>query len=210
MNEIIRAGYTDVEVLSQVISDAFFDLPQSRWLIPDPDARRDIFPGYFQILVEHALSCGTVLTTPGRDAAALWIYVEHEPPTPADYLRRLKDATGTRADRFAVFDATLEQHHPIGEPHHHLAILAVHPDQQCQGTGASLLTAHHQQLDQTTRLPAYLEAAKRRSSRLYRRHCYATRPEGPFHLPGNGPAMWPMTRSSGSPPTPARIGLIVE
>lgn len=211
MRQVIRAGDSDVGVLGQVIADAFFDLPQSRWLIPHPGARRAIFPAYFEIVVEHALANGFVQTTADRDAAALWIQVEHElPPPQADYLLRLADATGTWVDRFVAFDAALERHHPVGEPHHHLAILAVRPDRQGQGIGTSLLTAYHQQLDQTARLPAYLEAADERTSRLYLRHGYATRAKGPFSLPDAGPPMWPMTRPAHSRARPAKYRLIVE
>ena len=54
---------------------AFHDLPQSEWLISDPDARRQILPGYFQLLIEHAMASGTVHTTAGHAAVALWIPV---------------------------------------------------------------------------------------------------------------------------------------
>ena len=39
----------------------------------DPAARREIFPGYFRIHVDQALTQGVVHTTPGRTAAALWL-----------------------------------------------------------------------------------------------------------------------------------------
>ena len=51
----VPAEAADAEVLSQVIADAFHDLAPSRWLVPDPDARREIFPGYFRLSV-HARS----------------------------------------------------------------------------------------------------------------------------------------------------------
>jgi hypothetical protein len=70
---IVRAGEADIEVLSQVIADAFLPLAACQWLIPDQAARREIFPGYFRMYVEHAMADGLVHTTPGRDAAALWI-----------------------------------------------------------------------------------------------------------------------------------------
>ena len=60
---VVRAGEADLDVLSQVIADAFHDLAPSRWLIPDPGARREIFPGYFRLYLEHALASGTVHTT---------------------------------------------------------------------------------------------------------------------------------------------------
>jgi hypothetical protein len=46
---VVRAGEADIDVLTQVIADALFDLAVSQWLIADPDARRRIFPGYFRL-----------------------------------------------------------------------------------------------------------------------------------------------------------------
>lgn len=46
------------------------------------------------------------------------------------------------ADQILTFGATLEQNHPVGTPHHYLAILAVQPDRQGHGVGSSLLSAY--------------------------------------------------------------------
>ena len=70
---VVRADAGDLDILSLVIAEAFADLPPSRWLIPLAAARREIFPGYFRLHVEHALADGVVHTTPGRTAAALWL-----------------------------------------------------------------------------------------------------------------------------------------
>jgi GNAT superfamily N-acetyltransferase len=192
---VIRAEAGDLDALSQVIADAFADLPQSRWLIPDPAARRDIFPGYFRLYVEHALAVGIVHTTPGRDGAALWIPVSADAAgQPADYAARLAAATHPWTDRFVAFDAALDQHHPIGIPYHRLAILAVRPDRQGHGTGTALLHAYHHLLDHDLHAPAYLEAAGLRTRRIYRRHAY-TDHGAPITLPG-GPLMYPMWRQA--------------
>jgi len=192
---VIRAGEADVEVLSQVIADAFCDLPPSRWLIPDPAARREVFPGYFRLYVEHALARGVVHTTPGRDAAALWLPAGDDTAgPPADYAARLAAATSPWTGRFLAFDAVLDQHHPAGVAHRHLAILAVRPGRQGQGTGTALLRACHHRLDRDVHAPAYLEASGERTCRLYRRHGYVLRPGAPFYLPDGGPPMWPMWR----------------
>lgn len=45
-------------------------------------------------------------------------------------------------------------------------------------------------------IPAYLEAATKRTRRLYARHGYRLRPGAPIQLPGDGPLMWPMWRES--------------
>jgi GNAT superfamily N-acetyltransferase len=190
---VITAGPADIEVLSQVIAEAFFHLPPSRWLIGDPAARRAVLPAFFAIHVEHALATGIVHTTPGRTAAALWLPVSASgPASPAGYGARLAAATGRWHSQFTAFDATLESHHPTGTAHHHLALLAVHPHHQGQGTG-SLLLAHHAALDSAA-IPAYLEAATVRTRRLYTRYGYVLRSDAPIRLPGGGPAMWPIWR----------------
>jgi GNAT superfamily N-acetyltransferase len=191
---VAPAQEADIDVLSQVIADAFGDLPQSRWLVPDDDARRVIFPRYFRIYVEHVMASGTVHTTTDRTAAALWL-----PPgkpgaaQPPGYDERLAAVTGPWVDRFRSFDATLSQHHPAGTGYHHLAILAVRPGRQRQGTGSLLLRAYHDVLDHHG-TPAYLEAATRRTTWLYLRHGYTFRTGAPFYLPDGGPPMWPMWR----------------
>ena len=210
---IVRAGEADIGVLSQVIAEAFFPLAPCQWLIGDQAARRDIFPGYFRMYVEHAMADGLVHTTPGRDAAALWIPLGPQLPGPPDgYDEHLAQITGPWAERFAVFDAELDAHHLTGTEHHHLAILAVRPDRQGHGTGTALLGAHHAVLDEQG-TAAYLEASDERTRRIYLRHGYADYgtpiqlPGGPFAhgddggpgQPADGPRMYPMVRDPKPP-----------
>jgi GNAT superfamily N-acetyltransferase len=196
-SEVLRAGEDDLDVLSQVIADAFYDLPAARWLIADPDIRRQIFPRYFRLFVEHAQAHGTVHTTADRSAAALWIYVAGGHTTgPADYDSRLAAVTGPFIDRFIAFDTALDRRHPVGVRYHHLAMLAVRPDRQGEGIGTALLRSYHEQLDQQVWAPAYLEAADQRTRRLYLRHGYADHGP-PIRLP-DGPFMYPMWRAGPS------------
>jgi GNAT superfamily N-acetyltransferase len=207
-HQIIRASEADIEVLSQVIADAFFPLAPSQWLIGDQAARRGIFPGYFRMYVEHAMADGLVHTTPGRDAAALWLPLGPQLPAPPDgYDEHLAEITGPWVERFAVFDAELDAHHLTGAEHHHLAILAVRPGRQGQGTGTALLDAHHAVLDEQG-MAAYLEASDERTRGIYLRHGYVDHGT-PIQLPGglpvhgddsrpgqpaDGPRMYPMVR----------------
>jgi GNAT superfamily N-acetyltransferase len=190
---VIRASAADIPLLSEVIAEAFFDLPPSRWLVPDRAERRRIWPGYFGIYLEHAMASGTVHTTPGRDAAALWIPVGNGPPEPPPgYAASLARVAGPYAGRFAEFDAALDKRHPSGFAHHYLAILAVRSDRQGRGTGTALLDAYHRHLDTRAGQPAYLEASSERTRRVYRHRGYADH-GAPVVLPG-GPAMFPMIR----------------
>jgi hypothetical protein len=119
---IVRAGQADIGVLSQVIADAFFPLAPCQWLIAAPAARRAIFPGYFRMYVEHAMADGLVHTTPARDAAALWIPLGPQLPAPPDgYDEHLAEITGPWAERFAAFDAELDDHHLTGVVHGRVA-----------------------------------------------------------------------------------------
>jgi hypothetical protein len=77
--EVICAAPADLDVLSEVIAEAFHELAPSRWLIADPEARRAIFPGYFRLQVAYAMTTGLVHTTPGRNAVALWLSAGPEP-----------------------------------------------------------------------------------------------------------------------------------
>jgi len=188
---VIRAGEADLDALSQVIADAFHDLGPSRWLVSDAAARRQIFPGYFRLWLEHAIAGGVVHTTPGRDAAALWVPAgDSAVALPADYAARLAAVTGPWLARFEAFDAALDRRHPDGN-YHHLAILAVRPDRQGQGTGTALLGAHHETLERAG-VPAYLEAASSRTREIYLGHGYADQGP-PIRLP-RGPVMYPMMR----------------
>jgi GNAT superfamily N-acetyltransferase len=185
--------------------------------VPDELQRLRMFPSYFAIFLEHALAHGAVDITAGRDAVAAWLpHTGAPPPPPDDYDRRLADVAGGWLNRFTVFDALLEEHHP-DRPHHYLALLAVRPDRQGQGLGTALLEEHHAHLDETG-LPAYLEASSRASRALYLRHGYV--PHGhPLVLP-NGPLLYPLLRhpllrhplprhpllrQPGNPPATARL-----
>jgi GNAT superfamily N-acetyltransferase len=180
----------DAELISALIAESFMDLPTSKWLIPERPARQQAFPAYFRILVDHALEHGAIYVNDDRTAVAAWVFRSHAPPSPRDYLPRLAVACPGFLKQFLAFDEILDANHPA-QPHHHLALLAVHPSRQCQGLGSALLREHHGHLDRQGQA-AYLEAAEPRSRDLYLRHGYE--PLGqPFRLT-NGPFMWPMWR----------------
>jgi GNAT superfamily N-acetyltransferase len=193
-HRVERASTSDIATLSHVIAGAFFCLAVSQWLVPDPDARRAIFPGYFAIYLEHALAEGLVLTTPARDAAALWMPVGPDGPgePPAGYHGLLAAFTGPHLARFEALDEAFGQHHPIGIAHEHLAILAVRPGRQHLGVGTALLDARHFILDRKG-MPAYLEACDLTTREIYRARGYTDLSQ-PIQLP-DGPALYPMWRN---------------
>jgi ribosomal protein S18 acetylase RimI-like enzyme len=179
----------DAAAVGELIARAFAALPAAVWLAADPTERVRMLAGQFAILVEHALAYGTVHWTGDRRGVAVWFDRTVPAPEPPDYPRRLAAICGEATPRFETLDGLFEQHHP-GDPHHHLALLAVDPAHQGHGLGTALLAHHHTQLD-ARGVPAYLEASSERNRRLYGRHGY--RAGTPFHLP-DGPPFWPMWR----------------
>jgi GNAT superfamily N-acetyltransferase len=189
---IERATLADADRLAHTIAQAFHDLAPCQWLVEDPDTRKRILPDFFRLYAELGLRSGTVLTTPDRQAVAIWLPVQPgNIPALPDHDKRLAKITGPRADRFHTFDELLDEHHPTEPAHEWLAILAVHPSQQDQGIGSALLTHHHALLDRDG-TPAYLEAAEPALCPLYRRHGYQELGE-PISLPA-GPPLFPMWR----------------
>lgn len=190
--EVVRAEARDLDTLSELLAEAFFDLPPSSWLIADDEARRKIFPAYFRIHLEHGLTHGVVYTTADRAGVALWLPAGTDLPVlPDGYDERLAAVTRPWTGRFVAFDVALESSHPVGKVHHHLALLGVRRGRQGRGIGSTLLQVHHQKLDQDG-MPAYLEASNPDNRKLYLRHWYVDHGP-PISLPG-GPELWPMWR----------------
>src|SRR4051794_41190526 len=72
--EVERATGDDVAPLAELLGRAFCDDPLNRHLVPDDGRRAKVLPGGFADQLRHVfLPKGTVLTTPDRAGAALWL-----------------------------------------------------------------------------------------------------------------------------------------
>ena len=191
-------GHADIGRVSTLVGAAFHRLSAAGWLVPDPAERAIVLPATFAIIVEQAHHYGDIHIIDDGDGivgAAVWLDYTSDVPEPWDYQTRLEAACGRWTDRFGRLDELFAAHHP-SRPHHHMALLAVHPDRQRQGIGSALLAHHHAHLDRYA-IAAYLEASGTDSRHLYLRHGYQPH-GGPFDL-ADGARFWPMWR----PPHPS-------
>ncbi|WP_433017696.1 GNAT family N-acetyltransferase [Kribbella sp. CA-294648] len=187
------ADDSDHDRLVQLLTTAFSELPPTRWLIPDTNARHRLLPGYVDIWVEHGLANGTVEVATGAAGGlvGMAIWLAEPGPEPFSYEQRLANAVGQKhLPKFRAFDAAMADVHPE-QGHLYLAFIAVMPACQGRGYGASLLNRRHAELDPAM-TPAYLVAASVASRRLYLRHGYRDCGH-PITLP-SGPSMLPMWR----------------
>jgi ribosomal protein S18 acetylase RimI-like enzyme len=186
---IVAAGPDEAPVAAGIIADAFQYLDVATWLVPDEGQRRPMVERDMLIWTTHALKHGLVSLTVDQTGVAVWFPTAEPIPAPHDYDARLAAACGAYVDRFRQLDDTFEAHHPHGDPHHHLAFLAVRPGHQGEGIGTALLHHHHEMYPDVA---MYLEASSRASRALYLRHGYLDR--GRFTLPDDGPPLWAMWR----------------
>jgi len=189
---IRTATLADADLIAATLVDAFLDTPDARWLIPDRRARMEVYRQFCSALVGHTLSHAIIDIAADGDGVALWHPHTGVPlgTSGSDPLAAMTG--GPHAGRFRQLEATFADHHPRAA-HHYLAYLAVAPARQRRGIGSALLAHHHATLDADA-VPAYLVAVSPESRDLYRRHGY--QPHGEvFHLPDDGPPMFPMWRA---------------
>jgi ribosomal protein S18 acetylase RimI-like enzyme len=192
----IRAAREDeIDAIGALISYSFNDLPQNAYLVPPLDDRLRVMADFFTLYTRHAFTYGKidVIDDPdggGLVGTAVWFDNTAEAPGPDGYDERLAAITGEYLDRFVALDVLFEKNHP-GDPHWHLAFLAIHPDHQDHGLGSLLMTHTHEVLDRAG-VPAYLEATNDDNVRLYRRRGYADMDPFEMLLPDGTPffRMW--------------------
>jgi hypothetical protein len=172
--DVTLAEPEDIDQLSRVIAAAFHDLRASRFLIPDGDDRRKIYPDFFKLVyVGPGVVNGVVHRSADSLACAVWLPMGdasreetategagHGEPEP-DPDTALQLLTGRYYPNFVEFDRLLAQAHApyLNIPHDFLGVVGAHPAVQRQGNLDSLMAAWLPELDRQGR-GSYLEAAE--------------------------------------------------
>ena len=165
------AGEHDIDVVADIVTDAFAHLDVIRFLVPNDQHRQQVSRDWYRLHIAHAISgAGQVVLTGDGTATAVWFDRTRDVSAPQHYATRLAQLAGDDLPQFQHLDTQMDAYHP-NDPHWHLLFLAVHPDHWGQGLGSQLMAHTHQRLD-TDGVPAYLEATSEQNRRLYQRHGY--------------------------------------
>lgn len=162
------AGAGDVDLVADIVTDAFFPLKVIENLVPDPGRRWEVSRAWYRLLIEDAIGgAGQVVITDDGSAATVWFDRTGKVHDPEDYDKRLAALAGDDLPQFQHLDQLMAASHPT-DPHWYLMLAATRPDRQHEGLGGMLLDYTHQRLD-ADGVPGYLEATGPKNQRLYER-----------------------------------------
>ncbi|TCB95439.1 N-acetyltransferase [Micromonospora zingiberis] len=185
------AQASDVATIAALLTDAVATDPVAQWLVPDPTERQHVFHGLLAMEIDHAVEWGHVDVTLDMTAVAVW---HHHPPVAgaaplSDY--HLSTFTGRALPRFQQLHTMLHQYRSRA-PHHWLTRLHVIPEARHHGIGRTLLTHHHQRINQLGYPVDTVTTTSTVRDFLTRQGYHAGTP---LHL-HDGPQLWPLRRAT--------------
>jgi len=191
-----RAAPADLPAVAATLAGAFAEDPAWSWVFVDRAVREAQLTAVWSLLLAGAVQYGWVWTTPGVEAATLWI-PPGMPELPEPFAARIgplfDELLGP--DRARV-DALMERFltaHPAAPDHYYLSLFGTRPDARGAGTGMTLLADNLARID-TEHEPAYLESTNHANLDRYRSVGFVDR--GAFTLPDDGPTVTTMWREA--------------
>jgi ribosomal protein S18 acetylase RimI-like enzyme len=178
--------------VTATIVRAFMNDPAARWMYPDPAQYLENFPKFVTAFGGRAFESGMVHHAGTFQGAALWLPPGVHPDE--DAIIKLISRSVPERDQsamFSVFDR-MGQYHPP-EPHWHLSLIGVEPQEQGKGYGSALLHHALARCDADGAL-AYLESSNEQNIPLYQRHGFEVL--GRIQV-GTSPPITPMLRHPG-------------
>lgn len=180
----------DLQVVLDVLTDAFMNDPVVCWLFPDPGVRGLLQRHFYRPVL--ARPAAEAYLAGGDEGAAIWVALpsgrtpyEEEPPDGSASL------FGSSSARLSALGTALAARHPLGEAHLYLPCMGVASGRQGAGLGSAMLRHRLARAD-ADGLPAYLEASTPRSRAFYQRHGFTDLGE-PVRV-ADSPPLWPMWR----------------
>lgn len=187
-------GTSDVDPLSRVLAEAFYDDPWARWIFPEQGRRRKGgLRRYFAAQLGATLAAGVTRCTLDGAAVAGW----HSVPIPGGKVPRIKPvlqvipALGLNMTRAILLNRAVHRGQPPGL-YMYLSFLGTEPQHQRHGHGSALVRAAMLNASDAG-LPLALETSTAENVDFYLRHGFRTVKEATCSR--HGPAIWFMLRS---------------
>jgi GNAT superfamily N-acetyltransferase len=172
-----------------MMTRAFIADPPSRFLYPELDKYERAFPRFVSAFAGAAFDRQGAYGIGDLAGVALWLPPgAHPDETALDMLFEDTIPAGRRAEVFEIIER-MSNYHPA-EPHWHLAMIGVEPDEVRKGYGSALLEAGLARVDRSGQT-AYLESTNPRNIPLYER--FGFRLVGTIDT-GRCPPIFPMVR----------------
>lgn len=177
--------------LSELLASCFHDDAITRWMIPDPQVRAELLPGFFRVFVEMSAEYDGILADP-EGAGVLLFLPPGAAPDEAAIDTAIGSALGPYADAMRTVAALQAERHPEDAPHYYLSFGGVRADRRRSGLLSGFLRTVAERAD-AEGVGAYGEASSPGGEAAIGRVGFA-RVGGDIVLPGGGAALRPMWR----------------
>ncbi|WP_412520027.1 GNAT family N-acetyltransferase [Actinomadura madurae] len=188
-----RAETADLQVVSDVLTDAFAHDPLVCWLFPEESGRARMQAHFYRPLIAHP--DGEAYLAGRAEGAAVWLALTAGQAPPEEHPDASEPGQGSifgaNAARLQALGQALAERHPHRVPHLYLPCMGVVSGRRGGGLGSALLRHRLKRAD-ADGIAAYLEASSPRSRALYQRYGFEDLGE-PVRV-ADSPFLWPMWR----------------
>ncbi len=195
--EIIKANLDDVNIIADVLGEAFYNEPIFVHIAGRADFARDFFESEFRNIYA-LLDCSFYIIDENDQVMGCTLWAKPGQTLSSSPLALLRVAEtvldGAGIDsfkRFVELAEFLERNHPR-EPHYYLRAIGVKNSFRGKGVGSSLL-AHVLDMADNEQVPAYLENSNELNLPLYQKYGFKVIEKK--NTPNGGPPLWFMHRS---------------
>ena len=201
---LFRLTRVHADAAAQTLAQAFASDPLYAYVIRNPDARARLLPELFSFRIRYGVRYGAVhATSPQMEGIAMWLPSNRVHMTQWRMLRagglrfylQAGESVVARLNSIHGYVLSLLARLDIG-PHWHMGPMAVAPDLQGKGHGASLLRPVLAQLDRQGHA-CLVETNDEENVRLYEHFGFRVAERGA--IPGANLPLWVMVRGQQDP-----------
>jgi len=174
-SRVVPLEPSQTHVLATVLSRAFYDQANFRYIIPNEQSRLDLLTGLFRVAILASQLYGEIYTTQAVDGGALWIRSGTGLPLRqmmrGGFPSRHLHWKSSDLRRYMNSVAHLDEVHQrlVRGPHWHLLAVGMEPTKQKRKIGGTLLEPLLLRADSDA-LPCYVEVFNEKYLPFFKRH----------------------------------------